>query len=94
MRILVVDDILTTGGSVRKVVETTRSFGGNVVAVGVLCNRGGIKPEDVGGVPRLFALVNVKLDAWDEMDCPLCASGVPVNTDVGKGREFLARKKS
>jgi len=92
-RVLVVEDVLTTGGSAKRVVEAARAIGGNVIGLGVLCNRGGIKPEDVGNVPELDALVNVKLDAWDEADCPLCNQDVPVNTDVGKGREFLARKR-
>lgn len=91
-RVLVVEDVLTTGGSAREVIEAVRALDGEVVGLGVLCNRGGITAEDVGGVPELFALVNVKLDAWDEAECPLCAKGVPINTDVGKGREFLARK--
>jgi orotate phosphoribosyltransferase len=91
--VLVVEDLLTTGGSVKKVIEATRALGGNIVGLAVLCNRGGITAQDVGGVPKLFALTNVKLDAWDEADCPLCAQGVSINTDVGKGREFLARKK-
>lgn len=92
-RVLVVEDVLNTGGSAKKVVETARGIGGDVVGVAVLCNRGGVTAEDLGGVPELFALANLKLDAWDEAECPLCASGVPINTDVGKGREFLARKR-
>ena len=92
--ILVVEDVLTTGGSAKKVVEASRALGGNIVGLGVLCNRGGITPQDVADPPKLFALVNVKLDAWDEAECPLCANkSVPINTDVGKGREYLARKK-
>lgn len=91
--VLVVEDVLTTGGSAKKVVEATRAIGGNVIGLGVLCNRGEITPQDVADVPKLFALVNIKLDAWDEADCPLCAQSVPVNIDFGKGREFLARKK-
>lgn len=90
--ILVVEDILTTGGSARKVIEAVRAIGGNVVGLGVLCNRGGITPQDVANVPKLISLVDVKLEAWDEEDCPLCKQSVPINTDVGKGREFLARK--
>ena len=90
--VLVVEDILTTGGSVKKVIEVTRVLGGNIVGLGVLCNRGGITSIDVGDVPRLTALVNVRLDAWDEVGCPLCAQGLPINTDVGKGREFLAQR--
>ena len=93
-KVLVVEDVLTTGGSAKKVVEVTRAIGGNVVGLGVLCNRGGITPQDVADVPKMTALVNVKLDEWDEATCPLCEQNVPVNTDVGKGREFLARKQA
>lgn len=92
--VLVVEDVLTTGGSVKKVIEATRSLGGNVVGLGVLCNRGGITPQDVSDPTKLFALVNVKLEAWDEAECPLCAKNIPINTNVGKGREYLARKKA
>jgi|GEM_PF-7493 len=92
-KVLVVEDILTTGGSVKKVIEATREAGGNVVGLGALCNRGGVTSEDVGGVSELFALVNLQLETWEEADCPLCARGVPINTDVGKGREFLEAKK-
>lgn len=91
-KVLVVEDILTTGGSARRVIEATRALSGYVVGLGVLCNRGGITPKDVGGVPKLFALVNVKLDSWDEASCPLCKQGVSINTDVGKGKDFLARR--
>lgn len=90
-RVAVVKDLLNTGGSVRKVVFAVRACGGNVVGVGVLCNRGGVTLADLGGVPKLIALANVKMDSWDEKDCPLCSQGVPINTDVGHGREFLAR---
>ncbi len=89
---LVVEDILTTGGSVKKVVDLTRSIGGNVVGVAALCNRGGIKPEDISNPPKLYSLVNITFDAWDESECPMCAKGIPINTDVGKGREYLAKK--
>ena len=91
--VLVVEDVLTTGGSAKKVVEATRAIGGYVVGLGVLCNRGGITPQMID-VPKLDALVSVKLDAWDEATCPLCERNVPVNTDIGKGREFLARKQA
>lgn len=91
--VLVVEDVLTTGGSAKKVIEATRAIGGKVVGLGVLCNRGEITPQDVADVPKLTALVNVKLDAYDEATCPLCEQNIPINTDVGKGREFLERKQ-
>jgi orotate phosphoribosyltransferase len=91
--VLVVEDVLTTGGSAKKVVEATRAIGGKVVGLGVLCNRGCVTAHDIADVPELFALVNVAMDAWNEAECPLCAQDVPINTDVGKGREYLARKQ-
>ena len=93
-RVLVVEDVLTTGGSAKKVVELARAAGGKVIGLGVLCNRGGVTPHDVGDVPQLFALTNIPLEVWMEGDCPLCKQGVPVNTDIGKGREFLARQRA
>jgi orotate phosphoribosyltransferase len=91
-RVLVVEDVLTTGESVRKVVRAVRDAGGDVVAVAALCNRGEVTANDLARVPEFFSLVNIPLDATEETECPLCARGVPVNIDVGKGREFLARK--
>lgn len=87
--VLVVEDILNTGGSARKVVEAVKKLGGKVAGVFGLCNRGGVGPAEVGGVP-VKALVDVNFEMWDAAECPLCAKGVPVNTAVGKGREFLA----
>jgi orotate phosphoribosyltransferase len=90
-KVLVVEDILTTGGSARKVIEAVRALSGEVIGLGVLCNRGGITPTDVANPPRLFALANITLETFDPDNCPLCRQGVPINTDVGKGREFLAK---
>lgn len=92
-RVLVLEDVLNTGGSAKKVVELVRATGGKVIGLGALCNRGGVTSRDVGDVPKLISLVNVTLDAWDEGDCPLCAQGVPINTTVGKGKDFLERKR-
>lgn len=91
-RVLVVEDVLTTGGSAKSVIEAVRALEGEVVGLGAICNRGGVKPRDVGDVPELFALCNIQLDSWPEDECPLCREGVPINTEVGKGREFLAQK--
>lgn len=93
-RVLVVEDVLTTGGSVRKVVDAVRNCGGNVVGVMALCNRGNVTVDDVGGVPRLDELVDLTLESWAEEECPLCRDNIPINTTVGKGAEFLARRTS
>ena len=91
-RALVVEDVANTGGSARKTVDATRLYA-DVIGVGVLCNRGGITANHLGDVPKFEALVNVKLDMWEAMRCPLCLSDIPINTDVGKGREYLARTR-
>ncbi len=90
-RVLIVEDILTTGGSVKKVAEAVRQAGGEIVAVAALCNRGKLAAEKLG-VPELYALLELDFQSYEEPDCPLCRNGVPVNTKVGKGREFLARQ--
>jgi len=90
-RVLVVEDVLNTGGSVRETVVAVRAAGGEVVAVAALCNRGGVTSADLD-VPALVALVELSLDSWDAAACPLCRDGVPIDTAVGKGREFLAAR--
>jgi orotate phosphoribosyltransferase len=87
-RVLVVEDILNTGGSIKEAIAAVRNAGGDVVATAALVNRGAVTAADVGA-PALVALLDVALDAWDAEACPLCRDGVPINTDVGKGREFL-----
>ncbi|KKQ86907.1 MAG: Orotate phosphoribosyltransferase [Berkelbacteria bacterium GW2011_GWA2_38_9] len=89
-RVLVVEDVMTTGGSARQTVDITRATGGDIVGVSVICNRGGVTTEDLG-VPVLHSLVNVPLESWPRDECPLCAEKRDINTDVGKGREYLAQ---
>ncbi len=91
-KIVVVEDVLTTGGSVKKMVEVVRSLKGNVIGVGALCNRGGLAAESLG-VPDFFPLVTLDLQSWEASQCPLCEKKIPINTQVGKGREFLASQK-
>lgn len=90
-KVLIVEDILTTGGSVKKMVEAVRALGGEVVGCAAICNRGGVGDADIGNAP-IRALTSVKLDSWEEADCPLCKEGRPINTNVGKGRDYLKRK--
>jgi len=90
---IVVEDVLNTGGSVKKVIRATRLAGATLLGVGALVNRGGITAEQLD-IPVLHALLNVQMNAWDEADCPLCKAGVAINTQVGKGREYLAKREA
>lgn len=91
-KVLIVEDLTTTGGSILKVVAAAKAAGAEVVGVAVLCNRGGVTAEQVG-VPRLESLVRVELDSWAAPECDLCKREIPVNTDVGHGKDFLAKQK-
>lgn len=91
-KVLVVEDVLTTGASVTKTVQAVRAIGGEVVAVAALCNRGKVTAEDIGNVPELFSLFDLPLKTYEANACPLCAAGVPVDTSAGKGKAFLAQQ--
>ncbi len=91
---LVVEDLTTTGGSIKKVVEAARAAGADVLGAIAICNRGDVKKEEVGNPPIFDQLLNVHLDSWAEKECELCESGIPVNIDIGHGKEFLAKKQS
>lgn len=74
-RVLVVDDILTTGGSIFEVIQAVKKLGGIVIGVGVLVDRSEKKVEF--GVP-LFSCLRSATRVYQPSECPLCASGVPL----------------
>lgn len=90
-RVLVVEDILTTGGSIRKTIEAVRNINGRVIAAAALCNRGSVTAEAIGA-PELFSLINIDFQSYNPAECLLCKAGVPINTNVGKGKQFLERQ--
>lgn len=91
-RVLVVDDVLTTGSSVKKVVEAVKKLEGKVIGVAVVVNRGNVTAKECGDIPELYALINLKIQSWLEEKCPLCRKDIPISTEVGRGKEFLAKK--
>lgn len=91
-RVLIVEDLTTTGESVKKVADSVRAAAGEVVLVSVMVNR---DPELVTseaiGAP--FDSLDVfKVTSFGESNCPQCTDGVPVNVDVGHGKQFLEKK--
>jgi orotate phosphoribosyltransferase len=74
-RVLIVDDILTTGGSVREVVDEVRRLQGNIIGIGVLVDRSNGTVDF--GVP-LFPLLTLNIETWGPEACPSCAGGMPV----------------
>jgi orotate phosphoribosyltransferase len=72
---VVVEDVITTGGSTQDVIEVLRAAGANVVAAASIIDRSGGR-ADVG-VPRV-ALATLEVAAHQPDQCPLCASGIPL----------------
>jgi orotate phosphoribosyltransferase len=73
-RCLVVEDVITTGGSSREVIRLIEEAGGKVVGVGALIDRsGGAAPFPV----KLLALATISVPTWKPEDCALCRSGPP-----------------
>jgi orotate phosphoribosyltransferase len=72
-RTLVVDDVLTTGGSIRDVLAAVRDAGGHPIGVGVLVDRSGGRVDF--GIP-FFACAALDLPTYEPSECPLCAADV------------------
>ena len=75
-RVLVVDDILSTGGSVQDTIDAVRASGAEVVGVGVLVDRSDGQAR-FDGLP-LISLWDVSIPAYLPGECPQCAEGTPV----------------
>jgi len=75
-RVLVVEDVLTTGGSTRETMQVARAAGGQVVGAAAIVDRSG------GAAERLdmpfAALLDIDLPTYEPDICPLCAQGLPV----------------
>ena len=74
-RVLIVDDILTTGSSIREVMSAVTKQGGIVIGIGVLVDRSEQKVEF--GIP-LFSCYRSITPTYPPQDCPLCAAQIPL----------------
>jgi orotate phosphoribosyltransferase len=73
-RVLVIEDVLTTGGSTRETIQVARAAGGHVVGAAAIVDRSGGARFDV----PFEALVDVDLPTYEAGACPSCARGEPV----------------
>ena len=91
-RVLVVEDIVTTGGSLLKTLEAVKKAEGKIIKVCALVNKNKNINHELPDVPLEF-LASFYIDTYEASKCPLCKEGVPINTTVGHGRKFLAKNK-
>lgn len=74
-KVLVVEDVVTTGGSVVEVINLVKQHGGEVVGVGVVVDRTGGKIDF--GVP-IESVISLEVESFEPDNCPLCKEGIPV----------------
>ena len=79
-RVLVVEDVVTTGGSVKEVLDLVRAGGATIVGVGVIVQRAHV---DFG--VRTHHLLEMPIDSYDASKCPQCERGEPI-ADPGSRR--------
>ena len=72
---IVIEDVITTGGSTREVIQLLTASGVNVLAAGSVIDRSGGRVDL--GVPRA-ALATLEVVAYSADDCPMCKQGIPV----------------
>jgi orotate phosphoribosyltransferase len=72
----VVEDVVTTGGSVAEVIDLVRLAGGTVVGVVSIIDRGGDKKFDA----PFWPLLSLEVESWDPSECVLCAEDMPVTS--------------
>ena len=84
-RVVVVEDIITTGGSVVELIQLAREQGAEIVQVVNLVHRSSGEVEF--GVPST-ALLTIPSESWQPKDCPLCKQGVPVTERGRTGKKM------
>ena len=74
-KVLVVEDVITTGGSVKETIEVVKAHGGEVVGTACLVDRSGGK-VDLGY--KLYSLLSMEVVSYEADACPMCQEGQPI----------------
>ena len=75
-KVVVVEDVVTTGKSTREVIEILRGLGAEIIGVASMVNRSGV-PQPFEPLPSR-TLLEVEFPTWRQEACPLCGDGVPI----------------
>ncbi|NLY60356.1 MAG: orotate phosphoribosyltransferase [Clostridiales bacterium] len=74
-KVLVVEDVVTTGGSVKEVIDLVNSLEGEVVGVGALVDRSN---GNIDFGVRFHSLLTLDIKSYDPDSCPLCEKNIPI----------------
>lgn len=91
-RVLIVEDIVTTGGSLLKTFQAVKDAGGEVVSACAMVNKNKEINSEILGLPFDF-LSSLYIDTYEASVCPLCKNNIPINISVGHGKKFLEVQK-
>ncbi len=80
-RVLIVEDILTTGETVKQLIKLVEGMGGRVVGVGAIWRRS----TRMKFKYPLFTVVTRDFPTYAPAECPMCRKGIPTNPDLGAG---------
>jgi orotate phosphoribosyltransferase len=81
-KILAVEDVITTGGSVKEAMDLAKTLGGELVGVATFIDRSASTPDL--GAP-MTALLKVQAEMYTPENCPLCQQGIPANKPGSRG---------
>lgn len=89
-KVLLVDDIVTSGKTLMEMARCAMSLGAEVVGAVVICDTGQVRTlsfrhEDESFDIKIVPLVELDLQLFDPSVCPLCAAGRPINSTLGEG---------
>ena len=84
-RVVIVEDIITTGGSVAELIQLAKEQGAEIVQVVNLVHRSAGEVDF--GVPST-ALLTIPSESWEPKDCPLCKQGVPITERGRTGKKM------
>jgi len=74
-KVLVCEDVVTTGGSTKEVIEVVKGLGGEVIGVASIIDR---SDESIDFGVRYESLAKLSVKTYKEIDCPLCKKGIPI----------------
>ncbi|MCX8094172.1 MAG: orotate phosphoribosyltransferase [Candidatus Goldbacteria bacterium] len=85
-KVLIVEDIVTTGGSVKELIDSLKNYDCKIIGVGILINRSGGELDF--GIEDTYALATVDVTAYEPNDCPMCKKNIPL---TARGSKYLKK---
>ena len=89
-RVLILEDIINTGKTVKQLIELVQKKEGVIVGVGSIWNRGNLLIVNEMDSFSYHSLVNKPLQTTQANECLLCIQGVPINYQIGHGRNAMS----